>query len=104
MAARADIEAVVVEALEKMVERNTSAPRFSFALVPSKPLADNGLGLSWNGWHANLKAFLALLPASKPYSKLIVDVMWVDETYTKDLRSFRYQTVERLLLHQAYNV
>jgi hypothetical protein len=104
MATRAQIEAVVVTALEKMVDTNTGAAKFSFALVPSKSLRDGGLGLTWNGWHANLGAFLQLLPNQKPYSKLVVDVRWVDDTYTKDLRSFRYQTVERLLLHEAYGV
>jgi hypothetical protein len=104
MLTRSEIEGEVVKALERLVNEYTSAPNFSFALVPSKRLNDGGLGMKWNGWHASLHTFASLLPRKKPYTRLIIDVMLVEDTFNKNLQSLRYWAVERLVLIGKHNV
>ena len=104
MTSKKQIENAVIQAMTQMIEKKTRAP-FSFALVPSKRLADGGLGATWPAWHALLVDLAKdFLPSSRPYSGLKVDVMLVDTTYNKDLRSLRYWLVERLLLIEKHGV
>jgi len=95
------IERHVVKAIQEMVTEDTSAT-FSYSLVPSKRLSDGGLGVSWNGWHAMLGSLKNRMPAAQPYRSLVIDVLLVETTFTKELRSLRYWLVKQLLLIEKH--
>jgi hypothetical protein len=82
-----------------MVLGDTGVTTFSWMLVPSKPLGDGGLGAGWNAWHILLDRLRPhYFPQQLPYSRLVTDVILVDTTLSKDLRSLRYKLTERLVL------
>jgi hypothetical protein len=101
---RGDIEFEVGKALKTMVNTDVKVT-FSYALVPSKSKSDGGLGAGWNAWRILLNNVVNHhLPKKHPYSKLKIDVMLVDESHTKDLRSARYGLTQRLVLIDEHKI
>lgn len=103
MAEKQEIENAVTAAIKAAISEETSAT-FSWGLVPAKRLSDGGLGATWNGWRAIVGTVISNLPDEHPYSSLVIDVVLVDETYTKTLHTLRNRLVERLLLIDRYGV
>ncbi len=100
---RAQIEREVGDGLRAMVLAETPQETFSFSIVPSKSIAQGGLDASFNRWRALLVRLRDdHLPQRQPYSDLQIDVILVDKTLNKNLRSARYQITERLVLTQEH--
>lgn len=100
---RAQIERDVGDGLRQLVLQDTAQTRFTFSIVPSKSIASGGLEVSFNGWRALLNRLKDNhLPQGRPYSDLLIDVILVDKTLEKDLRSARYQITERLALTKMH--
>lgn len=93
-----EIEEAIGQAAEDMVEKETRAT-FSWSLVPSKELSDNGLGVGWNAWHALLDDLKSRhMPQHAPYSKVAIDDVLIDTTFDKNLRTLRSALVKRVKL------
>ena len=91
------IQDTIENAIRECVERETDVQVFSFSLKPSKPLAESGLGLQPNAWHALLDRLKDnYLPQTPPYTGLLIDQAFVDKTYDKDLGSTSQQLTLRL--------
>lgn len=103
MAGKEEIENAVITAIKDAISEETSG-EFSWGIVPAKRLSDGGLGATWNGWRAIIGTVISKLPEAHPYSSLVIDVVLVDETYTKTLHTLRNRLVERLLLINKYEV
>ena len=82
-----DVESTVRTALQDLVLRETGVDEFSWALKPSKRLAESGLGLSLNSWWSKLDRLKDnYLPQVDPYTKLPVDDRRLAEkTHDKEL-------------------
>jgi len=92
-----EIEEVVGDAIQKLVDEETGAPRFSWSLTPSKEISDGGLGVRIGRWKALLEDLKSkYLPQWLPYSKIAIDDALADATLDKNIRSTLREVVKRV--------
>ena len=95
-----DIESVVRDALQELVESESDVDEFSWSLIPSKRLAEGGLGLQLNAWWIFLfKLRDEYLPQEHPYSELPVDEndrTLAEKTHNKELEDISYDLTKIL--------
>lgn len=99
---RSDIEEVVGRAIQDVILAKTDVTKFTWTIVPSKSLLQDGAGLGWNAWHHVLHDLVAdHLPKRRPYTALTVGPLLVRDSFNKNLRSLRYALTERLIAIDA---
>ena len=87
----------VDKALRSSFKARFSNHSFSYSRTPSKPLNDNGLGMTWQGWRAYItRLYNDHLVKRDGYDLLDIDPLLIEETLDKQLTSIRRQLAKRL--------
>ena len=94
-----EVDDDVDKALKALIAAEYPGLAFKYSLVPDKPINDDGLQATWNGWRALLRRLQNnhLNPRDE-YSNFAVGPELVDHTYTRSLSSARIQLRNRLWL------